>query len=331
MVSRKDYALNYHTHEFVPIPLCWVDSEGKCACPKNHDKEKEIGKSPLVSYANLTTVTREMVEKWFTDYPEANIGILIRQSGLVIVDADSLEGIEEFKKICADVSAIPTVKTGRGKHFYFKASPSTPLHRSIHKGKSGALDIFSNGYIVAPPSVHKNGHRYFWENPPKKTGIPNAPKWLETFLTIEAKKKSGENAQLDSVKVELSDTQKKMNLDELPLNSVIKDIIQKGKKSEYYQERRYRSPSEALFGMIIACIEKGLSDDEVFGIFSNPKYELSYKYRENNCSEDWLKGEIERAKARLEAKKNSRSTKTTTPHVSSTQFDQIEPKGLLII
>ena len=93
---------------------------------------------------------------------------------------------------------IPTVRTGRGKHYYFKTNPETPLHRTTHIGKSKMIDIFSDGYIVAPPSVHRNGHLYEWENPPKKTGLPNVPKWMERFLIGESNKKTGEYEWIQS-------------------------------------------------------------------------------------------------------------------------------------
>jgi len=164
MVSKKDYALHYYDHGLVPIPLCWT-KDNRCACfmkdTGKHDNPKLIGKAPLVKYANLK-VTGQMVEEWFTRYPEANIGLLLKESGLVVVDADSEEAVKEFETIWADASMIPTVTTGRGKHFYFKANPETPIHRTTHKGKSGMIDIFSDGFIVAPPSIHKNGHSYVW-------------------------------------------------------------------------------------------------------------------------------------------------------------------------
>lgn len=275
-----------------------------------HTRPKEIGKARLVKQPK-GEITRDMVEGWFTRFPNANIGILIKESGLVIVDADSIEAVEEFEKIWADSSMIPTVTTGRGKHYYFRAKASTPPYRSIHRGKSGMIDIFSNGYIVAPPSIHANGHRYMWSNPPKKIGLPFVPGWIENFLSAEVNKKTAENEQLNSIKVEVT-AETKITLSQFPLNHVIKSIIVLAETSPYYQERGYISKSEALHGMIIACYQRGLNDNQVFSIFSNERYRLSYKYIENKRSAEWLKGEMKRAKEKiaLRSKKNSRSPKT---------------------
>ena len=40
-----------------------------------------------------------MVEEWFTKFPQANIGILLKESGLVVVDADSEEAVKEFETV----------------------------------------------------------------------------------------------------------------------------------------------------------------------------------------------------------------------------------------
>jgi hypothetical protein len=303
MIDKKKLALNYFDHGLIPIPLCWTANE-KCACFMNHTEPKQIGKAPLVKYANVT-VSREKVEEWFTRYPEANIGILIRESGLVIVDADSLEAVEEFETMWVNASIVPTVTTARGKHYYFKANLETPSRRTTHLGKSGMIDIFSDGYIVAPPSIHKNGHWYVWTNPPKKTGIPNVPYWIERLLTPKSKSTNTE-ITTEVSEIHVSGEKKEISLDELPLSNFAKSIIKYGDCSPYFAQRGYKSRSEALFGMIVACYEKGLTDDEVFSIFTNPRYVLSYRNTAENRSEKWLKKEMKRAKA----KKNSRSAKT---------------------
>ena len=220
---------------------------------------------------------------------------------------------------------IPTVITGRGKHYYFKTNPTTPIYRSTHNGKSGMIDIFSDGYIVAPPSVHSNGHLYEWENPPKKTGLPYIPKWMERFLTSEANQKTGEE---ESVKVEITDTSSRAILAQFPLNNFIKSIITQGENSPYYKERGYKSQSEALHAMIVACYKKGLTDDQIFSIFTNPRYALSYRSTVEKRSNRWLLGEMKRAKgketARKKTKKNSRFDRTTTGVFPSIQANEIE-------
>ena len=311
MLTKKDYALNYFDNGFIPIPLCWADDQ-RCACFMDHTETKQIGKAPLVKYLGVT-ITRPMVEEWFTRLPDANIGILLKASGLVVVDADSIEAVKEVETTWMNTDMVPTVITGRGKHFYFRTNPETPIHRTTHNGASKMIDVFSNGFMVAPPSVHSNGHLYEWENPPKKTGLPYIPKWMEQFLTARSNKVTGETT---NTKVEVTDTSSRAILAEFPLNNYIKDIIRQAENSPYYKERGYKSQSEALHAMIVACYKKGLTDDQIFSIFTNPRYALSYRSTVENRSDRWLLKEMERAKAKEMTRKKRKKIvvrpKTTT-------------------
>jgi hypothetical protein len=288
MATKKDYALHYFDHGLIPIPLCWV-RDGRCCCFHQHTDPKQIGKAPLVSYTKQE-IKREIIEKWFTSFPLANIGILIKESGLVIVDADSAAAVQEFEKH-QDAAAVPNVKTGRGKHYYFKAGESTPIHRIIHTGESNEIDIFSNGYIVVPPSVHMNGHQYTWDNPPKKIGLPIVPKEIENILMQSQNKEPEVLPVITKLK--------KINMDALPLNDFIKSLIMDAEESPYYHQRGYQSRSEAIFGIIIACIKKGLTDEEICSILLNPKHAISHRMLEQKKSLSWLLKEISRAKHKV--------------------------------
>lgn len=285
-MSRKDFALHYFDNGLIPIPLCWVQ-ENECGCFHHHTDPKQIGKAPLVKYTG-EEITRATVARWFSKFPLANIGILIQQSGLVIVDSDSAAAVQEFEKNY-DSAAIPSVRTGRGKHYYFRAKTTTPPYRIIHTGSSGAIDIFSNGFIVAPPSVHMNGHKYTWDNPPKKTGLPIVPNEIEKLL-IQTKQET--EIPIHDLKL------KKINLDDLPLNDFIKSLIKLADKSPYYKERGYGSRSEAVFGIIISCLKSGLTDEEIGSVLFNPKHAISHRILAQKKSLEWLSKEIARAKKR---------------------------------
>ncbi len=93
------------------------------------------------------------IAAWWRAMPDANIGILAG-GGLVVVDVDAITPENE-----AWVAALPptfTVRTGRGFHFYYRGEGRNTAGRipGIDTRGGGA------GYVVAPPSVHPDGHRY---------------------------------------------------------------------------------------------------------------------------------------------------------------------------
>lgn len=106
---------------------------------------------------------RRLINSWWSQWPEANIGIACGPPGPTVIDIDqpvlaSLAGLEgEFGKL----PETPQVITGkRGIHFYFNCSEPTP---NFVKFRSG-VDIRSSGsYVVAPPSRHPNGTVYQWD------------------------------------------------------------------------------------------------------------------------------------------------------------------------
>jgi len=60
---------------------------------------------------------------------------------------------------------LPTVKTGRGYHVYFRSNYTKSV-------KLDGIDLKATGYVVAPPSVHESGVIYEWINPLPSAGEP---------------------------------------------------------------------------------------------------------------------------------------------------------------
>ena len=54
-----------------------------------------------------------------------------------------------------------SVKTGNGVHYFFKYPPGTDSNNTQNLGFDGGIDLWGNGgYVVAPPSLHPDGHEY---------------------------------------------------------------------------------------------------------------------------------------------------------------------------
>jgi len=126
--------------------------------------------------------TREEVYKWFGEH-KSNIGIVGGEiSNLLIVDIDGQKGLNSIQKLKERGFAFPItphVKTGKGYHMYFYIEDAVGNKVNLLPG----IDIrCEGGYVVAPPSVHKNGSLYRWESfdvfDEDKFILQLAPKWL---------------------------------------------------------------------------------------------------------------------------------------------------------
>ena len=123
------------------------------------DKIPLIGKKQGGNGLHDATSDVDQITQWWTETPEANIGLVTgNASGLVVVDVDGENG----EAALAQYGTLPETvesRTGKGRHLLFTAQD---VRNSA--GKLGPqLDVRGEGgYIVAPPSIHPNGHRYQW-------------------------------------------------------------------------------------------------------------------------------------------------------------------------
>ncbi len=120
------------------------------------------GKRPIIKWQEFQKrkPTKAEILEWF-EHRENNIGIVTGSiSGITVLDCDSTEAEALARKM--GLPTTLTVKTGRGRHFYFKYEPGT---RNFQKRDDlPGIDLRSDGgYVVAPPSVHPNGSTYEFE------------------------------------------------------------------------------------------------------------------------------------------------------------------------
>lgn len=128
------------------------------------------GKAPLGRLvphgAHDATRDAATIERWWGDEPQANIGIALAPSRLVVIDVDPRHGgdatferlQQEHGSLRSDVYAFTG---GGGEHHLF----AVPANETLAlPGKLGpGVDLKGNGYIVAEPSLHPSGRRYGWE------------------------------------------------------------------------------------------------------------------------------------------------------------------------
>ncbi len=143
-------------------------------------------KKPLCSNG-FKSATDDLVvlNKWNQNFPDCNIGIPTGDMNQIfVVDVDGEIGAQSlalWEEKYGPLN-VPTVLTGKGKHLYFKMPANRYIRCSVNK-IANHIDIRGNGgYVVAPPSLHANGHQYTWQNWDMCQPFPDAPDWLLDLL-----------------------------------------------------------------------------------------------------------------------------------------------------
>lgn len=123
--------------------------------------------------------TKLELSNWFRKKKVTGIGIVTGElSNIVVIDVDPKNGgkftnLEKYKTLTA-------LSGNNGRHYYFHPNNNEDLKTSHFKG----FDIQGNGaYIVAPPSIHPNGHKYEWLAETSKLSLKKFPKEFKKLLS----------------------------------------------------------------------------------------------------------------------------------------------------
>lgn len=127
------------------------------------------------------TDDQKVIADWASRWPAANIGLVMGDRYWVL-DIDGAEGqkwLDDMERIHGLLPETPEVRTGKGRHIYFRLPEGVKIGRKIKLADQ--VDICGgDGYVIAPPSIHPNGGVYTWhaERRPTKIGFTYAPDWL---------------------------------------------------------------------------------------------------------------------------------------------------------
>ena len=127
------------------------------------------------------TDDEEIICRWATQYPRANIGIACGEgSGLVVVDIDTNHGgmasVQALRHRGLRLPPTVSVRTPSGGWHLYYAFVAGPKNSKSLLGKG--IDIrTTGGYVVAPPSVLDSGKGYSWFRRPLGGDLPKLPAW----------------------------------------------------------------------------------------------------------------------------------------------------------
>ena len=160
-----DAALSYAERGISVIPL------------KPRDKRPAIKTGD--GHSGAATTNAATIEMWWNQRPDANVGIVLEPSRLVVLDVDGPQGQHTPNDLARqhsnDLSPSATTKTGRGQHIYYSVPDGFDVPPSTTLGTK--LDFLAAGkLVVAAPSVHPTGAVYIWLS--GLDMLTNAPLWL---------------------------------------------------------------------------------------------------------------------------------------------------------
>ena len=173
-VNMKKAALWYARHGWYVVPLHEpLFENGRlvgCSCEEwkraNVDPDyvcRSAGKHPRMNdWENLSTVDLRQVEKWWSAWPNANIGIAAGKSGLIVLDSDLYKTAAPLPNNQAET--VTNLSGGGGEHLVYAHPVDTEKLGNSKTGLPDYIDVRGwGGQFVAPPSLHPSGNRYEWE------------------------------------------------------------------------------------------------------------------------------------------------------------------------
>lgn len=127
-------------------------------------------KKPAVKWKTFQTACADELQlhDWFDGRDDLGLAVVLGQvsGGLTCRDFDKAAAYDAWQAVNPDLAkTLPTVRTKRGFHIYFRSD----LDRT-QKFDDGELRS-GGSYVVLPPSRHPSGHQYCWLHEPS-SNIP---------------------------------------------------------------------------------------------------------------------------------------------------------------
>ena len=149
-------------------------------------------------WQNLASTDPALIEKWWTEFPEAIPGIVLGKLDMVVIDADrhSHDGVTAIARLFADneeKSVHPvTLSAGGGEHHFFRQPAGMTFGNSEGRLPKGINMRGHGGLIIAPGAVRPDGA--IWKSAPgapslslafRTRAIPELPRWLADIIRAE--------------------------------------------------------------------------------------------------------------------------------------------------
>lgn len=197
-MTALECALDYASVGWHVFPLHHPTPKG-CSCGKECVSPFKHPRTRNGLYD--ATTDPETIRRWWTRGPESNIGIVAgERSGLVILDIDGAEGLDNWDDLMADgreeiARSFVVTTPGGGVHVYMR-HPGRSVPNSAGT-LAPCIDVRGDGgYVVAPPSCHGNGRSWRqWVEPGDGWAEGTAqltamPEWISPPPVVEPVRRS---------------------------------------------------------------------------------------------------------------------------------------------
>lgn len=161
-------------------------------CQPGKINEKSIAKHPrLPRWQKDATRDIATIEKWWTEWPHANIGIATGAiSNLLVLDIDchrDKPGFLSLQKLETELGPLPRTRTARtgsgGQHRLFLYPQGLAIANAAGWRGAAGIDWRGNGgQIVVAPSVTPAG-MYQWTDPSPPAELPST--WIDAHAAYE--------------------------------------------------------------------------------------------------------------------------------------------------
>lgn len=156
------------------------------------------GKKPLIEWKQYQQqrATATEIERWWTRWPTASIGIVTGAiSGIIVLDIDGKQGEQTLKEHKLHCPPTAISKTGGGGWHHIYKHPGFECRNFTDGAGTTILPNVDfrgdGGYIVAPPSTHASGNQYEWALDPREQPLADPPQWLLALIQKQSKGSKG--------------------------------------------------------------------------------------------------------------------------------------------
>ena len=165
--TRTKFQLHYglwYARYGWPIEPVFEAKDGYCTCKEGRGCS-HAGRHPRTKHGvHDATTNPEQIKRWWTQWPDANIGLATgRISEIIVIDVDPRNGgLKTLRALLKELGPLPKTITARsgggGIHFFFKY-PDFQVRSDLQGELLGpGVDVLSdNSLLVLPYSRHEFG------------------------------------------------------------------------------------------------------------------------------------------------------------------------------